>query len=137
MLHISKPVFLPLSFISDIPLPNNNTSHCLMQPLTRRQLKETLLSMFEQGDADSLCCFQCHGAFTIRWQVNVHAQAYRGVSAGRIAGIYSCFPHRYTQGTKSTRAQCPVTPWRCAEALRLPSSCSATISMYSAPMVSV
>ncbi|KAL5475332.1 hypothetical protein EMCRGX_G025129 [Ephydatia muelleri] len=39
-----------------------------MQPLTRRQLKETLLSMFDQGDADSLCCFQCHGTFTIRLQ---------------------------------------------------------------------
>ena len=29
--------------------------------------------MDNQVDTDSPCCYQCHAAFTIRWQVNVHA----------------------------------------------------------------
>ena len=43
------------------------------QPLTRPMIRDLLCGLFQLGDASSLCCFQCHGAFTIRWQVSVRA----------------------------------------------------------------
>ena len=42
------------------------------QPLTRPMIRDLLCGLFQLGDASSLCCFQCHGAFTIRWQVREH-----------------------------------------------------------------
>ena len=61
----SSSFSLSFPFVSALPLsPYNNTSPCLMQPLTRPLIRDLLLAKFDQlGDAAGLCYYQCHGAF--------------------------------------------------------------------------
>ena len=63
------PLF-PIRFRRPYPFPHIIT---LLPASSRPLIRDLLLSKFDLGDAAGLCCYQCYGAFTIRWQVNVHA----------------------------------------------------------------
>ena len=60
----------PIRFRRPYPFPHIIT---LLPASSRPLIRDLLLSKFDLGDAAGLCCYQCYGAFTIRWQVNVHA----------------------------------------------------------------